>query len=191
MAVVFRAPGPMVLILGCFFLSGIIRMGAEGVAIAAELPAPPEETVQVEPAPMPKEEPEIKSLLDAIRTRQEQLLQREKQIAARQLVLNEVEDRIRVQLNVLVQAEQKLARTLAIADNAAENDLKKLTEVYEKMKPKKAAEIFGAMEISFAAGFLSRMRPDAAAGILSEMSPTGAYSISVVMAGRNANAPTE
>jgi len=35
------------------------------------------------------------------------------------------------------------------------------------------------------------MRPESAAGILSEMPPNSAYSISVVMAGKNANAPTE
>ena len=191
MAVTFRAPGPMVLILSCFVFSGVIRIGSDGVAIAAELSTLPEEAVSTEPSPVLDEEPDIDSLLAAIRTRQEQLLQHEKEITARQLVLNKAEERIRVQLNVLVQAEERLAQTLAIADSAAENDLKKLTEVYEKMKPKKAAEIFGTMEISFAAGFLSRMRPESAAGILSEMSPTDAYSVSVVMAGRNANAPTE
>ena len=191
MAVSARAPGPIVLILGCFLLSGVIRIGSEGSAIAAELATPVEEAIPLEPVSTPTEEPEIKTLLTSIRARQDQLLQRENEIAARQLVLNAAEERIRLQLNVLVRAEQKLARTLAIADSAAENDLKKLTDVYEKMKPKKAAEIFNAMEVSFAAGFLSRMRPEAAAGVLSEMSPTSAYSISVVMAGQNARAPIE
>jgi flagellar motility protein MotE (MotC chaperone) len=167
-------------------------LGTGGVALAEELATHVEDSPMA-PAPLasPAPEPDVGSLLESIRNRQEQLVQREIEIAERKLELNFVEQRIAQQLSVLKQAEQKLADTLAIADSAAENDLKQLTEVYEKMKAKNAAEIFGTMEISFAAGFLSRMKPESAAGILSEMPPNAAYFISVVMAGKNANAPTE
>jgi flagellar motility protein MotE (MotC chaperone) len=47
------------------------------------------------------------------------------------------------------------------------------------------------MSPEFAAGFLGRMAPEAAAAILSGMSAEAAYGISVIVAGRNANAPTE
>jgi len=92
---------------------------------------------------------------------------------------------------VLEDAENRLADTLALADNAAEKDLERLTSVYENMKPKEAADIFETMDVTFAAGFLSRMRPDAAAGILSNVDKTLAYAISVAMAGRNIGVPTE
>jgi len=200
-----RAPRPTLIIISCFLISATIRLGLSGVAVAQELEInaeePPAACVPVDP-PLP--EPEIGSLLGSIRIRQEQLAQREGELSRRALELNVVEqriasqlavlrqaERIASQLAVLRQAEQKLADTLAIADSAAENDLQQLTAVYEKMKSKSAAEIFGTMDISFAAGFLSRMRPESAAGILSEMPPNAAYSISVVMAGKNANAPTE
>jgi len=187
-----RAPRPTLIIISCFLISATIRLGLSGVAVAQELEInaeePPAACVPVDP-PLP--EPEIGSLLGSIRIRQEQLAQREGELSQRALELNVVEQRIASQLAVLRQAEQKLADTLAIADSAAENDLQQLTAVYEKMKSKSAAEIFGTMDISFAAGFLSRMRPESAAGILSEMPPNAAYSISVVMAGKNANAPTE
>lgn len=188
-----RPPRPMLIILMCLLVSATVRLGAGGAAIAENHSTHLEENVVTGPdLPAPNSlEPDIGSLLESIRTRQEQLTNREVEIAARQLQLNVLEQRIAQQLNVLKQAEQKLASTLAIADNAAEKDIKQLTEVYEKMKAKSAAEIFGTMEISFAAGFLSRMRPESAAGILSEMPPNTAYSISVVMAGKNANAPTE
>ncbi len=187
-----RSPRPTHIILSCLLVSAVIRLGTGGVVLAEELATHVEEPPMA-PAPLapPAPEPEVGSLLESIRTRQEQLSQREVEIAERQLELNLVEQRIAQQLAVLKQAEQKLADTLAIADSAAENDLKQLTAVYEKMKTKNAAEIFGTMEISFAAGFLSRMKPESAAGILSEMPPNAAYSISVVMAGKNANAPTE
>ena len=54
-----------------------------------------------------------------------------------------------------------------------------------------AAALFQLMEPSFAAGFLGRMRADAAAAILAGLEPDLAYSISVVLAGRNANVPRE
>ena len=187
-----RAPRPTLIILSCLLISAAIRLGTGGVALAEELATHVEEpSVATPPLTPPAPEPEIGSLLESIRTRQEQLTQREIEIAERQHELNLVEQRIVQQLAALKQAEQKLADTLAIADSAAENDLKQLTEVYEKMKAKSAAEIFETMEVSFAAGFLSRMKPESAAGILSEMPPNAAYSISVVMAGKNANAPTE
>lgn len=187
-----RGPRPTHIILSCLLISAVIRLGTGGVALAEELA-----TNVAEPALASAQfaeltpDPEVSSLLKSIRIRQEQLSQREREITERQLELNLVEQRIAQQLVVLKQAEQKLADTLSIADSAAEKDLKQLTAVYEKMKAKNAAEIFGTMEISFAAGFLSRMKPEFAAGILSEMPPNAAYSISVVMAGKNANAPTE
>ena len=187
-----RAPRPTHIILSCLLISAVIRVGIGGVAIAEGLATPADELpAKSEPFVPQVPEPEVGSLLGSIRTRQEQLFQREVEMAERQLELNVVEQRISQQLAVLKQAEQRLAETLAIADSAAEKDLKQLTEVYEKMKAKSAAEIFGTMEVSFAAGFLSRMKPESAAGILSEMPPKVAYSISVVMAGKNANAPTE
>lgn len=186
-------PRPTPVILMCLLASATLRFGAGGVALAEASSDNVEQGVVSAPAEVAASppEPEMGSLLESIRTRQEQLSRREIEIAERNRELNMLEQKIAQQLAVLKQAEQQLAATLAIADSAAENDLKQLTEVYEKMKAKNAAKIFGTMDISFAAGFLSRMRPESAAGILSEMPPNAAYSISVVMAGKNADAPTE
>lgn len=187
-----KKPGPTLLILLCFASSAFLRLGSGGVAVAEELATSRQEAEPaIQAVDPPVEVPDIDDLLVSIRTRQQQLLEREQQIAARQQVLDVAEDRIASQMALLEAAEAKLANTLAIADSAAENDLKRLTEVYEKMKAKNAAEVFGTMDIKFAAGFLSRMKPESAAGILSEMTPGDAYAISVVMAGRNADAPTE
>jgi flagellar motility protein MotE (MotC chaperone) len=56
------------------------------------------------------------------------------------------------------------------------------------MKPKDASLLFERMSPDFAAGFLGRMRPDAAAAIMSGLPPELGYSISVLLAGRNADA---
>jgi len=135
--------------------------------------------------------PDTAQLLAAIQARQGQLDSREAQIEKRLQALAEAERRMRENTAALVAAEQKLAATLAIADQAAEADLTRLTAVYENMKARNAARVFAAMAPEFAAGFLARMRADAAADILSNMEPDAAYAISLIVAGRNARAPRE
>ena len=88
-------------------------------------------------------------------------------------------------------AEAELRATISVANAAAETDIARLTSVYENMKAENAAPLFQQMEPSFAAGFLGRMRPDAAAAILATLDPELAYTISVVLAGRNADVPVE
>jgi flagellar motility protein MotE (MotC chaperone) len=94
-------------------------------------------------------------------------------------------------MTALKEAETSLTATMALASSAAEDDLTQLTAVYENMKPKEAAQVFAAMDPKFAAGFLGRMRTDAAAAIMAGLEPDTAYAISVLLAGRNAAAPTE
>jgi flagellar motility protein MotE (MotC chaperone) len=48
--------------------------------------------------------------------------------------------------------------------------------------------LFERMSPDFAAGFLGRMRPEAAAAIMSGLPPELGYSISVLLASRNADA---
>ncbi len=127
----------------------------------------------------------------AIQQRMAALTVQEQRLADRRQVLVAVEQKSAEQLAILGAAEAKLAATLAIADEAAEKDLARLTAVYENMKPKSAADIFSTMDIGFAAGFLARMRPDAAAEIMAGLPTDKAYAISLTIAGRNADAPTE
>jgi flagellar motility protein MotE (MotC chaperone) len=47
------------------------------------------------------------------------------------------------------------------------------------------------MAPEFAAGFLGRMKPDAAAAILGGMTANKAYAVTILLASRNAGAPTE
>ena len=187
-----RKPEALLVILFCFLGSGLIRVWESGAAIAEEVgslaateqPAPKAMTAQVCP---PQLEPE--SLLLAIREREAQLDARESRLGDREQVLRISRLKIDEQLAALEDAEKKLTATMAIADEAAEKDIVRLTTVYENMKPKDAAALFEAMEPAFAAGFLGRMRPDAAAGIMAGLNPQAAYTISVILAGRNANAP--
>lgn len=121
---------------------------------------------------------------DAIEAREKDLALREQDIAiARQEVGDALED--------LAAAEARLMARMQMSSTAADTDINQLVRVYEGMKPKDAAILFEEMEAGFAAGFLSRMNADAASALFSNLSPEKAYALSVIMAGRNANAARE
>ncbi|WP_229801217.1 MotE family protein [Tateyamaria omphalii] len=139
--------------------------------------------------PTANQDTDIKSLLDSLREREAKVLEREGALDERAKALDVAQVEIERRLVALEDVEQRLRGTLSIAQTAAEDDLSKLTTVYENMKPKEAAALFGAMEPAFAAGFLGRMRPEIAAKIMAGLEPDSAYSISAILAGRNARAP--
>ena len=114
---------------------------------------------------------------------------REQQIAERLKALDLADRDVSEKLIRLAEVEERLRGTLALADSASEDDITQLVSVYEAMKPKDAALLFEEMIPEFAAGFLGRMRPEAAAGILAGLTPQTAYSLSVILAGRNASVP--
>ncbi len=184
------ARGALVVVATLFISSGLLRIGLEaGHAFAREsvdeLPAAHMANVKGT-----CETPEdLRETLELFRDREARIAKREAQIADRIQALAVADKEIEARLAELVQAESDLRKLLVLADEAAEGDLARLTSVYEAMKPKDAAALFEEMAPEFASGFLSRMKPEAAAGIMSGLSPQVAYTLSAVMAGRNANAP--
>jgi flagellar motility protein MotE (MotC chaperone) len=182
--------GALPSIVALLLLSGALRLGGVGLAVANETEdggaLTPEAMVQPKPL-----DPDTATLLAAIAERTTALDQKERELAKRAEDLNAAQVLIDQNLARMIEAEEKLAQTIARVDGASEGDIDRLTAVYESMKPKVAAALFEQMTPEFAAGFLGRMNPDAAAGILSGLSSETGYAISVVLAGRNAKAPTE
>ncbi len=133
----------------------------------------------------------VAAALEAIRAREVELEETRQSLADRIAAVEVAEATTKSMLAELQAAEESLLATMARSSEAAEEDLSRLTSVYENMKPKEAAPVFDQMAPEFAAGFLGRMRPDAAAAILAGLEPEKAYTISVLLAGRNAAAPTE
>lgn len=182
-----RGAGTLHIVAGLLVASALVRVAAEaGPALANPVPA------AVESSAIPDgTAADTNSLLAAFQAREDRLNQREAQLRERIEALRLAEAEIDGQLQALREAEASLSATIALADSAAQTDLAQLTAVYENMKPKEAAALFQEMSPAFAAGFLSMMRPDVAAQIMTELSPETAYSFSVVLAGRNANVPTQ
>ena len=185
-----KAPkSTLAVIASLFFMSIVVRLtdGAEGWIAAAQASA----SATAEPTERSEDEKQaIKRVLDALREREKKIEANEAEIDARMAFLKGTEARIDEKVIELKSAEQMLRARMAQSNTAAEEDLKQLTTVYAKMKPKDAALLFEQMEPKFAAGFLGRMKPDAAASIMAGLTPQAAYTISVVLAGRNANALT-
>lgn len=167
--------------------SAAIRVGLEAGPALAKSEAPQ----QAENASPMKDTRDVQVVLTKLLRREARVKQREEALQDREKALEIADRAIEVRLIALQEAEEALRETLAVADKAAEKDLTRLTDVYQNMKPKDAAALFETMDPTFAAGFLSRMPPDTAAGVLAGLSPEAAYTISVVMAGRNATAPRE
>lgn len=160
-------------------------------AIALESEDMPMEAAATEMMTCEPPPEEISVVLEALNNRHAAIEAREAALEDRIAALSLAEQEIQENLEALEKAEKMLAATIATASTAAEDDLSKLTTVYENMKPKEASALFEQMAPDFAAGFLGRMRPDAAAGIMAGLTSGHAYSISVILAGRNANVPSE
>ena len=126
--------------------SAILRLGGgAGAAIAqevAEMGKPAEDM----PAPetcAPEED--LAAVLVALKAREERLAEREAALLDQVQALNLARDDIDRNMAALSEAEAQLDATLARADVAAEDDLARLTSVYESMKAKEAAALFEAM----------------------------------------------
>jgi len=184
----------MPIIAGLFLASGVIRLGGgTAQALTEELRDLGDRHTAAHPVAETKcpPPPELADLLAAFKAREAALDEREANLEEKAATLEIANEEINRQMAALEAAEKSLKTTLAVADGAAEADVAKLTAVYETMKPEQAAALFSQMDPQFAAGFLGRMRPESAAAIMAGLEPNTAYTMSVILAGRNARAPKE
>ncbi len=187
-----RMRGSLAVIGGLLVTSALVRIGGDaGQAFAREAAPVSAAAEPAAEAQACKTEADIAPILEALNQREERIKKRETDVRTRMQALSVAETEIDNKMTALVDAEQKLRSTLALADTAAEDDLSRLTKVYATMKPKQASALFEQMDPEFAAGFLGRMGADAAAAIMAGMTPKAAYTISVMLAGRNADVPKE
>ncbi|SDX86858.1 MotE family protein [Citreimonas salinaria] len=197
-----RTRGALATIGGLLIASAILRgLNGAGDAVALELPGLRAQEAETDAADAASgsdpavrieriAEADIAPLLAALDEREARLKTRETALDMRMQALSVAESEIEEKLAALEAAEARLKETMTLSSKAAETDIVQLTDVYARMKPREAAALFTEMDPEFAAGFLGRMRPEAAAAILAGLPPRVAYTISVIVAGRNAEAPT-
>jgi flagellar motility protein MotE (MotC chaperone) len=184
--------GAVLLIASLLFGSAALRVGmGAGQAVATENPLSTAVETE-EPKQVVGTEPDLSQygrMLEAFQQRESALIEKEQKLEVRLKALSVADREITRRMQAMEDAEIQLREMLAIASTAAEDDLTRLTAVYENMKPKDAAALFEEMEPAFAAGFLGRMKPAAAAGVMAGLTPQTAYTVSVILAGRNAGVP--
>mgnify|MGYP003669633810 FL=1 len=175
----------------------ILLISALSRIVSAGLAGLPDEALDPTDAPYDRNallcppSDEVSMLITQIGQRGEDLTNREMTVALREQDIAVARQEIEGALARLTEAEERLAARMQQSSTAADTDVDQLVRVYEGMKPKEAAVLFEAMEPAFAAGFLTRMSADAASALFSNLSPEKAYALSVIMAGRNANAAKE
>lgn len=186
------AKGSLVVIASFLIASATLRVGiGAGQAFAREEPlgnAPRTAMAKPESCEPPED---FRRLMTVFEDREQRIIRQENQIKSRMQALSVADTEVARKLAALQGAEARLRDLIALASSAAEDDLSRLTKVYETMKPKSVALLFEEMDPKFAAGFIGRMKADSAAGVMAGMTPQAAYTISVILAGRNADAPTE
>ncbi len=179
--------GGLLLTLGILFAASVIlRVGTMDMNLvsAAEASDPaPAMSVAGPTAP-------IRAALDEVTALRDRLASRERELDDRERAIDAAQALVEARLSELEAAEARLEALIQTSDSAAEGDLARLTQVYETMDPDQAAELFEQMDANFAAGFLTRMAPGVSADIMTELDPATAYAISIVIATRNAAAPT-
>ncbi len=179
--------GPLIVLVIFMASGGVMRLGSgigQALAFSAEANTPD----GVGAAPIVCPEPPV-ALAAALKVREDKVIAAEALMVERTAALELAKAAIDQRMGELTKAEDDLKATLALADGAAEGDLSRLTDIYQNIKPKDAAKIFETMEPEFAAGFLARMRPESAAAIMASLQPATAYTVSVLIAGRNADVP--
>lgn len=186
-----RRPGVLAWLALMLFASGVVRLGGHADMALAVGTATEPGTPGAEAAVACVPEEDTSALLEAFRNREARIAERESALADREQALVVARAEVEEKLTALADAERSLAEMIALAETAASDDLARLTAVYENMKPQDAAALFETMDPAFSAGFLGMMQPAAAAAIMAGLTPETAYSISVILAGRNAGAPTD
>ena len=183
----------LLIVCSILMTSAVIRISSSAVLAMVEGSAEktpnvsrPLESKNNRPAAHDREK--MNEVIQMLNEREEKVKQLEQKVHLKEKILKETAKQIDRRINELTKAEEKLRGTIVQVQTASESDLQKLTTVYESMKPKDAAQIFQAMDANFAAGFFALMQPTTAASIMSELDSDLAYTISAVLAGRNARA---
>ena len=187
------ARGTLLFIFCMLISSALVRISSSAVLAMADeqqesslsTPTSAEEDWRV---PSPRNDTELNAVIQILKKREDKIRKHEQIISLREKALEETAKKINQRILALKDVEDQLQKTIVQVQTASESDLQKLIAVYENMKPKDAAKIFQAMDANFAAGFLALMQPTISASIMSELDAELAYSISAVLAGRNARA---
>lgn len=125
-------------------------------------------------------------IITQLRSRREQLEQRERQLDLQEQLLQSTEKKIEGKIVQLQQLEEAIKKHLRLFDDREDGQLKSIVEVYEKMKPKDAAPRFEALPLQTQMDLVTRMKSAKVAALMEKMTPAKASTLTKELATRAA-----
>lgn len=139
-----------------------------------------------EEAPPPIERRGDDRILDQLAERRAELDRREAALETRDALLKATEARIEQKLAELDVREKAAAAGDAQQEAARDAQVSKLSDAYERMKPRDAARIFETMDADLLAPVAAGMRTQSLASVLGEMDAGKARELTALLANRPA-----
>ncbi len=122
--------------------------------------------------------PAERELLDSLRSTREKLTEMEDTLKEREEAARSVEKRAAERIAELEQLEARIQDLLQQEEGIKSKKIKRLTAVYEAMKPEKAAPVIAQMKLETVVKMFSRMEEKKVGKILSFLPPEKAVAIS-------------
>lgn len=122
------------------------------------------------------------AVLGSLTSRREEIEQRAKDFEMREQLLAAAEKRVEERIKELKAIEAKINTQIATSDEANEERLKGVVQMYETMKPKDAARIFERLDMGVLIDVTKRMSPRKMAAVLAVMDPVAAQDLTVELA---------
>ncbi len=146
-----------------------------------DLPLLRAEGLEIDPFSMTDEELEI---LQSLSRRREMLVERERDLDKRDVLLQATEKRLDEKMAELRELQATIEDLVRENDTKTEEQMSSLVKIYEAMKPKEAARIFNNLDMVVLLDVIERMKERKTAPILARMSPDRANAVTLELARR-------
>lgn len=146
-----------------------------------DLPLLRAEGLEIDPFSMTDEELEI---LQSLSRRREMLVEKERDLDKRDVLLQATEKRLDEKMAELRELQATIEDLVRENDAKTEEQMSSLVKIYEAMKPKEAARIFNQLDMVVLLDVIERMKERKTAPILAKMSPDRANAVTLELAQR-------
>jgi len=148
---------------------------AEGALLAgsADSNAPPL-PINFDPSTLTKSEIDT---LQRLAERRDMITQRERELEAKEGLLQAAESRIDGKIVQLQDLEKNIQGLLQKYDEQKQAEIEQLVKIYAAMKPKDAARIFDALEMPILVSVIQNMKENKVAPIMAMMAPAKATAL--------------
>lgn len=135
--------------------------------------------------------PSERALAERLSERREEMEARQRELDMREKLLETAEKRLEGRVGELKASEDKAETTRGSQAGSETQVLKNLVIMYEAMKPRDAARVFDRLPADVLVSVVQQMNPRKMSEVLASMSPEAAEKLTVALASRARQRPTE